>query len=325
MSDPLSNREIEDVLSSIRRLVAQGEPAQPKALHGGASEKLVLTPAFRVAPSAVAEVDPITDALEADTPGAPGAEIAPEPAEPMPAAQPQPEPAASVRPASEAPNSLEATIAELEAAISAYGGPFEPDGGDPVPLPRAFCDAAESVGEADAVDGAGEADALDGTGQASALDDAGQADAAESAEQAALPPDSAALVADAIARPAPAPLPVVEGPVADNQPVEPAGPVAAPAAWNVQPFAPARRPGPQREAPAAEPVAEPGEASQGDAPLLEDGEEDSLVLDEVLLRELVTDILREELQGALGQRITRNVRKLVRAEIARALASRDLG
>lgn len=47
------------------------------------------------------------------------------------------------------------------------------------------------------------------------------------------------------------------------------------------------------------------------------------VYDEELLRDIVRDIIREELQGALGERITRNVRKLVRAEIARALAVRD--
>lgn len=47
-------------------------------------------------------------------------------------------------------------------------------------------------------------------------------------------------------------------------------------------------------------------------------------LDEESLRELVTDIVREELQGALGERITRNVRKLVRREIHRALASQNL-
>lgn len=46
-------------------------------------------------------------------------------------------------------------------------------------------------------------------------------------------------------------------------------------------------------------------------------------LDENAMRELVRDIIREELQGTLGERITRNVRKLVRAEIARALAVRD--
>ena len=48
------------------------------------------------------------------------------------------------------------------------------------------------------------------------------------------------------------------------------------------------------------------------------------VLDEDVLRELVSDIVREELQGALGERITRNVRKLVRREIHRALVAQEL-
>lgn len=47
------------------------------------------------------------------------------------------------------------------------------------------------------------------------------------------------------------------------------------------------------------------------------------VIDEDFLRDIVSEIVREELQGALGERITRNVRKLVRREIHRALASRD--
>lgn len=48
------------------------------------------------------------------------------------------------------------------------------------------------------------------------------------------------------------------------------------------------------------------------------------VLDEAALQEIVRQMIREELQGALGERITRNVRKLVRAEINRALIARDL-
>ncbi|KAJ54140.1 hypothetical protein ACMU_03390 [Actibacterium mucosum KCTC 23349] len=52
-------------------------------------------------------------------------------------------------------------------------------------------------------------------------------------------------------------------------------------------------------------------------------ESDSVLLDEDSLREMVVAIVREELQGGLGERITRNVRKLVRREINRALASRD--
>jgi len=51
---------------------------------------------------------------------------------------------------------------------------------------------------------------------------------------------------------------------------------------------------------------------------------DETVLDEEMLRDLVAELVREELQGALGERITRNVRKLVRAEVQRALAARDL-
>ncbi|WP_102226673.1 hypothetical protein [Acidimangrovimonas sediminis] len=52
-------------------------------------------------------------------------------------------------------------------------------------------------------------------------------------------------------------------------------------------------------------------------------EADTGYLDEDSLRELVREMIRQELQGSLGERITRNVRKLVRAEINRALASRD--
>ena len=53
------------------------------------------------------------------------------------------------------------------------------------------------------------------------------------------------------------------------------------------------------------------------------GSEDT-VMDEESLRELVADIVRQELQGALGERITRNVRKLVRREIHRALTTQEL-
>jgi hypothetical protein len=53
-------------------------------------------------------------------------------------------------------------------------------------------------------------------------------------------------------------------------------------------------------------------------------EPDEAVIDEEALRVVVAEIVRQELQGALGERITRSVRKLVRREIQRALASRDL-
>lgn len=53
-------------------------------------------------------------------------------------------------------------------------------------------------------------------------------------------------------------------------------------------------------------------------------EDEDGILDEATLREIIVDVVREELQGALGQRITRNVRKMVRREIRLALAAEDL-
>ncbi|MGI9368062.1 MAG: hypothetical protein ACR2O2_04410 [Ruegeria sp.] len=47
-------------------------------------------------------------------------------------------------------------------------------------------------------------------------------------------------------------------------------------------------------------------------------------LDDEQLRALVSEIVHEELQGELGERITRNVRKMVRREIYRALAAQGL-
>jgi len=46
--------------------------------------------------------------------------------------------------------------------------------------------------------------------------------------------------------------------------------------------------------------------------------------DEVALRALVARVVREELQGDLGQRITSDLRKLVRREIRMILAAEKL-
>ncbi|MDB6453547.1 hypothetical protein [Falsirhodobacter sp. 20TX0035] len=47
-------------------------------------------------------------------------------------------------------------------------------------------------------------------------------------------------------------------------------------------------------------------------------------IDEEVLHDLVRELLSEELQGPFGEKITRNIRMMVRAEIGRALAERDL-
>ena len=54
------------------------------------------------------------------------------------------------------------------------------------------------------------------------------------------------------------------------------------------------------------------------------GEPNAAEIDESSIRPLVAALIREELQGELGERITRNVRKLVRQEIQRALTVREL-
>lgn len=46
------------------------------------------------------------------------------------------------------------------------------------------------------------------------------------------------------------------------------------------------------------------------------------ILDEEALRGLINAIVREELQGELGERISRNLHKLVRREVAQALEER---
>lgn len=70
------------------------------------------------------------------------------------------------------------------------------------------------------------------------------------------------------------------------------------------------------------PVIEDAQEPTTDAGLLDD--HDAHVIDEDMLRDMVCEIVRQELQGALGERITRNVRRLVRREIHRALASQEL-
>lgn len=234
MSDPLTNVEIDDVLSSIRRLVSE-HPEKPQGAPRG---KLVLTPSLRVdEPVETAET------VAADENSAPNS--APVEPETHPRAAPANDAidADSLRPGSQ---SLEQRIAELEEAVAASAGEWEPDGTEP---------------------GAG-----------------------------ALPSD----------------MPPVFG----------AGQPANDQPWNAReatkPPTDEARPSPDRREPdrPTPDRAEPG---------LFEPEAEETVLDEEMLRDLVAELVREELQGALGERITRNVRKLVRAEVQRALAARDLG
>ncbi len=75
-------------------------------------------------------------------------------------------------------------------------------------------------------------------------------------------------------------------------------------------------------------AAEPGEAEDVDAheakPDQESDEARSASAESAALEPIIKAMIREELQGELGERITRNVRKLVRQEVQRALAVREI-
>lgn len=70
----------------------------------------------------------------------------------------------------------------------------------------------------------------------------------------------------------------------------------------------------------------PDDAENGEAVAADETDEQSSIqhISEEALRLIVSELVRSELQGDLGDRITRNVRKLVRREIQLALANRDV-
>lgn len=282
MSDPQTNLEIEDVLSSIRRLVsqeatlpyrrlmadsepqpAQDAPEEAEAPAPVAAECLVLTPALRIA---------VPEARVQDAPR----QAPPQPATDLGAEL----------------SRLEDTIAELEAAVADSGDEFEPEEGESLefgedegfePLPESFEDM---VADAQEVPGP------DTTGSPRAEDP-------EYAGFEAPGPDGGAAAPDAGFVHTASPAPHVEAPVS--------GPSRLHLA---QPDARVSRPVIHRAAPVA-------------APPADTGSRDLAGLDEAALEALVADIIRKELQGRLGERITRSVRKLVRQEINRALTSQD--
>ncbi|UWP89848.1 hypothetical protein [Aliiroseovarius crassostreae] len=71
-------------------------------------------------------------------------------------------------------------------------------------------------------------------------------------------------------------------------------------------------------------VAETVSADEEDATLFAEDQAETDLIDEDMLRDLVMRLVREELQGAVGEKITRNVRRLVRREVERALTLRSL-
>lgn len=306
MSEPVSNAEIEDVLSSIRRLVSEDTRTtihsrveeEPSAAAQG---RLVLTPSLRVT-SDEPEQLPAEDQAEQIF------DVSPDLAEPA-AESDLDEDSAHVdeEEVSEKPwSDPSATL--YEAAANAEVEPDVEDAGE-TNAHEAEPELQSSDNEACSDDALEEPEAVSEVWHKDAQD-------AEDASEYQEPKDVGLAGA-----------------------VEAVG--AAMAETENDQWEPHGDEPPDINVPETEPLEwqdDDGEADDLSAPTVtyiddnfdEDADDvelfadDEAVLDEATLRELVTDIVREELQGALGERITRNVRKLVRREINRALSVQDL-
>lgn len=296
MSEPMSSGEIEDVLSSIRRLVSEdlrpaarasapAAPAQP-------AEKLLLTPALRVVrPEAEAPAEAAAEGEAAALPEA------------APGAEPVPLPTLTLDPQFHSVRA--APAADAVAALGAAMGhdAVQDESGDETPAPAPVWPAEEA-----------------------AFRHVEDEDELAALPSAAITPLDATDAWDALPEAA-APAPVE----AEDWTPE-AGDTLSEAEvfWQAEeaelvaaPGAPEDDARSWADAAEAEVLRELSEEAAAETVFARMDPIEDAVYDEELLRELVRDIIREELQGALGERITRNVRKLVRAEIARALAVRD--
>jgi len=258
MSEPLSSTEIEDVLSSIRRLVSEdmrplARPAGAAAVQAG--EKLILTPALRV--------------VQGDEPEAKAIFVAaPRLHLPNPVSVAEPEPSA-----------LGLVVSSVGAAVDAQPDEWEAEIGDVQPdsefLSKNWGSPAPEAVDEISAELDNRSDHFEMTAAAEVPSWA-QHDGAETADDE--------------------PAPVMQGTLEPD-------PVWADAAE-------------------ASVIAELAGAPEQDE-FLDDSLDAGMRFDEDVLRELVRDILREELAGKMGERITRNIRKLVRAEIARSLAAHE--
>jgi hypothetical protein len=311
----MSKTEIEDVLSSIRRLVTEDDRPKQNP-HAPSAGILLLTQALRIGP-APAEV--------AQTFGA---------AEPLlllPAQRLDPAASASHRAA-----------AALEAALRGHREDWEPDGTEVAPSTNwsvewDAADAAEPAGSSPAGADAEAAEAADPPAfpvtQPAAL--AGDSDAEADiwddflAEHRSAPLLSAGQAepwrpAERLSAGQPGPASEAGGPTKDRAVMTALAAVVQTVPQAVPADADGDDDGQESSSRTASLPEDLSEIRLEDGLAGPSGSADPPSIDEVLLRDLIRDVLREELQGELGERITRNVRKLVRAELARALTARDL-
>lgn len=308
MSDPVTQAGIEDVLSSIRRLVSEDSRSQPAAAPEPAA-RLVLTPALRVqepveAPEAAAPQDADKDAAAE----APAAAFQDSPASSPDAAA---NPAVAFRHRRAGRGDGAAADGDAAARDAAASDAAEDSGSQAAAQPQAEPEqAGPPPPQPDAPD-APEAETEAPWGNPNATLFAAAAGAGSQAETAGARAASVVRkIAELEAR-SPRGQDQVQQWEPDSQTEAPfAGTGADTIEW--------------RDAPLAGGAREMAETAVTGAALETLADSGDGYLDEDSLRDLVASIVREELQGALGERITRNVRKLVRREIHRALAAHDL-
>ena len=280
MAGPLSSEEIEDVVSSVRRLVSN-EQSSRKLSRDLNAERLLLTPALRV----VSEASPLAPL------------ILDERVEEQPTS---PEPVVEAGPAEDDVDLIEAEWEDelwSEPEVISLGevalGAEEAE----VVLPSA--DVAEDL-----------------VAEAEALPDAWSEVGPDFVEDEPIPFVPLRRRAESLA------ARLAAGAVTEAERTEAALSTADALPAEVHQDALPEIPEPEvSEAPdVPEAPAEPRLTSG----IVDADGTELAVLDEAALQEIVRQMIRHELQGDLGERITRNVRKLVRAEINRALIARDL-
>ncbi|MGL6211707.1 MAG: hypothetical protein ACRC14_17940 [Paracoccaceae bacterium] len=264
MSEPLSSVEIEDVLSSIRRLVSEDLRPVPRGVPALGGEKLLLTPALRVVSEAPVVAQPEA-VVELEVVAEPEAAFEPVAEAPMVEVEDEPD----------AVSSIEQVVATVSAAVAAQPQEWESETGDASPSAE-WEDQVWDDPEPVVVDDAPTEDVSSEPPAPEVVEVWAQEDSGEAF-------------------------------VFQHQEVAP--PPAADPDWVDE-----------AEAEVIAGLREPSPAATTFDP---DDDLAEMTFDEEVLRDLVRDLIREELQGTLGERITRNIRKLVRAEVARALAMQE--
>jgi len=341
MSDPVSNAEIEDVLSSIRRLVSNGDRDKTHVLPAAKTEsadKLVLTPALRVDAS---EDDGDRESHQAENDSDLSAisdsfEFHHVPRDDEAATGDHPQDALLLKEGDEV-QAEEAATSEMSDAKTTSQTMSEPE----------HHDSAYTSDDPVSQEHSSDNDEPDAEHHAGDQSPEPETQNHEDASKKVVLGDRIAEVEDAVAAREDEWEP-------DGETDDPySGSEVTPMAWEDY--------GPEPEYNESAPVmrgpslvyassdtrsagADDRSASEGndDAALSdsandpEDGsaktreneaglwsDEGEAIIDEDTLRDMVSEIVRQELQGALGERITRNVRKLVRREIHRALTSQE--